>query len=261
MALPYDPTPIAAACGIPAEHLGITLIPHTLDGADYESVLLFDRRRAGPGSAAPQPGVLAVPNFLGIRQQNLEIAARTVGPGYAVLVADVYGRGVRPADAQQAMAAITPLKSDRAELRRRMQAALEAFRQQREVALAQVAGALGFCFGGTAALELARAGAALPAFASLHGGLDTPMPAGAGQIRGAVLVLHGVQDPSVPREQVNAFIDEMNAAQADWQLLAFGQAGHSFTDPGADRPGFFYHRPTAGRAAQALRQFLAQSVA
>ncbi|MET0517361.1 MAG: dienelactone hydrolase family protein [Burkholderiaceae bacterium] len=253
----FDKAAVAAHFGIDAADLGLALIPHQLDGADYESVLLYDKRRAA--AAGAQPGVLAVPNWFGIRQQALEVVATTVGAGFAVLVADVYGKSVRPTTPEEAGAVITALKTDRAELRRRMNAALAAFRAQTLVRLGEI-GACGFCFGGTAALELARSGAALKAFASLHGALDTPNPADAKNIQGAVLVLHGVQDPSVPREQVNGFIDEMSAAGVDWQLLNYGQAGHSFTDPQADSPGFFYHRRTAQRAGLALRNFFAETL-
>lgn len=246
----FDSARVAERYGIAAADLGLALIPHQLDGLDYESVLLYDKSRSGSRIG----GVLAVPNFMGIRQQALEIAATTVGAGFAVMVADVYGKSVRPTTPEQAMAAIVPLKQDRAELRKRMNAALAAFRGQTVVKLTQI-GACGFCFGGTAALELARSGADLPAFASLHGGLDTPNPADAAQVKGAVLVLHGAQDPSVPREMVNGFIDEMSAAKLDWQLMSYGQAGHSYTDPDSNRPGFFYHAQTAQRASRALRDF------
>jgi dienelactone hydrolase len=100
----------------------------------------------------------------------------------------------------------------------------------------------------------------LKAFASLHGSLDSPTPADAQNIKGALLVLHGAQDPSVPREQVNAFIDEVSAAKLDWQLMNYGQAGHSYTDPDANRPGFFYHAETARRASRALRDFFADQL-
>ena len=251
----FDAAPIAAAFDIPVAELMIVPIPDTFDGRAYEHVLMFDRRRA-----APQSAVLTVPNYFGVRQANLEIAASTIGAEYAVLVADVFGQAHRPTTPDEAVALITPLKKDRAELRRRVAAALAALRAQRVRELGAV-GACGFCFGGTAALELARSGAALPAFASLHGALDSPTPADAQQIRGAVLVLHGEQDPSVPREQVDAFIASMRATSVDWQLTSYGQAGHSFTDPGASRPGFFYHRPTAQRAAVALRRFFAETLA
>ena len=250
----FDSAPIAAAYGIAPADLGIALVPYQHDGVPYENVLLFDRRRDTPAA-----GVMAVPNFLGVRQQALEIAATIVGPGFPVLVTDVYGRSVRPTSPDEAMQVIAPLRQDRSELRRRMNAALASFEAQDVVPLTGI-GACGFCFGGAAALELARSGADLRAFASLHGSLDSPTPADAKNIRGAVLVLHGAQDPSVPREQVNQFIDEMSAAQVDWQLLNFGEAGHSFTDPNAARPGFFYHAKTARRASRALRDFFAEQL-
>lgn len=251
----FDPAPIAAKAGIPVADLVIELIGHAADGIEYESVLLFNKAHA-----APVAGVLSIPNYFGISQQALEVAVTTIGLHQAILVGDVYGKTVRPTTPEEGLAAIIPLKSDRAELRKRMNAALAVLKAQDKVKLNGKTGACGFCFGGTAALELARSGAAANAFVSLHGALDTPNAGDAQQVKGAILVLHGVQDPSVPRDQVNAFIDEVSAAGLDWQLLNYGQAGHSFTDPEANKPGFFYHRPTAERAALALKQFFAETL-
>ncbi|EJL81242.1 dienelactone hydrolase-like enzyme [Herbaspirillum sp. CF444] len=252
----FDPAPIAAKFGIPAADLGIELIVHALDGVEYESVLLFNKK-----STAPVAGVLSIPNFFGVSQKALEVAATTIGLNQAILVGDVYGKTVRPANGDEAMAAIIPLKKDRAELRKRMNAVLEALKGQDKVKLSGKLGVCGFCFGGTAALELARSGAAVNAFVSLHGALDTPNSKDAENVKGAILVLHGVQDPSVPRDMVNAFIDEVSAAKLDWQLINYGQAGHSFTDPDASNPGFFYHKQTAERAAVALKNFFAEKLA
>ena len=251
----FDPAPIAQIVGIAAADLGIELISHQLDGIEYESVLLFNKT-----ISAPVAGVLAVPNFFGVSQKALQVAATTIGLTQALFIADVYGKTVRPSNAEQAMAAITPLKKERAQLRKRMNAALDAFKAQSKVKLNGKLGVCGFCFGGTAALELARSGAAVQAVASLHGALDTPTPHDAVNIKGAVLILHGVQDPSVPREQVNAFIDEVSAAKLDWQLVNYGQAAHSFTDPEANNPGYYYHKPTADRAAVALQNFFAEKL-
>jgi len=252
MSHPWNAAAIADKLGIAAADLAIETVTHTLDGVDYDNVLLFDRTKP------PVSAVLSVPNYFGIRQQALEIAATTVGNEHAIFVADVFGKSVRPTNGDDAMAAIIPLKKDRAELRRRMHAALDALRQQQAVQIAaDQFGACGFCFGGTAALELARDGADLRGVVSLHGALDTPAPADS-KFKGAVLVLHGVQDPSVPREQVNGFIDEVSAAGIDWQLINYGLAGHSFTDPDANHPGFFYHRQTAERAALALQDFFGE---
>lgn len=249
---PWNAAAIADKLGIATADLAIETIAHTVDGVEYESVLLFNKARP------PATGVLAVPNYFGIRQQALEIAATIIGAAHAIFVADVYGKTVRPGNPDDALAAIVPLKKDRAELRKRMNAALEAFRNQENIKIAAGSfGACGFCFGGTAALELARSGADVRGTVSLHGALDTPAP-DASKVKGAVLALHGEQDPSVPREQVNGFIDEMKAANIDWQLVNYGQAGHSFTDPDAKNPGFFYHRQTAGRASVALRNFFGE---
>ncbi|WP_050470344.1 dienelactone hydrolase family protein [Herbaspirillum chlorophenolicum] len=248
----WNAAAIAEKFGIAVADLAIEVIPHSTDGVEYESILLFNK------AAPPATGVLAVPNYFGVRQQALEIAAATIGAAHAVFVADVYGKNVRPANPDEALAAIIPLKKDRAELRERMNAALDVFRNQQKIKIAAGKfGACGFCFGGTAALELARSGADVRGTVSLHGALETPAP-DASKIKGAVLVLHGVQDPSVPREQVNGFIDEMSAAKIDWQLVNYGQAGHSFTDPDANNPGFFYHRQTAERASVALKSFFGE---
>jgi len=252
----FDPAPIAEKFGIDAADLGIALIGHQLDGVDYESVLLFNNKYT-----AAAVGVLSVPNFFGINQKNLQVAATTIGLEQPLFIADVFGKRVRPSTPEQAMAAITPLKQDRAQLRRRMQAALDAFKTQDKVKLNGKFGVSGFCFGGTAALELARSGADVQAVVSLHGALDTPNPEDGKNIKGAVLVLHGVLDPSVPREQVNAFIDEVSAAKLDWQLVNYGQAAHSFTDPEANNPGFYYHQRTAERASVALQDFFAEQLA
>jgi len=255
MSTSWNTAAIAEKLGIATADLAVETIIHQVDGVEYENVLLFNK------SQPPVTGVLAVPNYFGIRQQALEIAATTVGAQHAIFVADVFGRAVRPSNPDEAVAVITALKSNRAELRRRMHAALAAFAQQQKIAIAaDKIGVCGFCFGGTAALELARDGAQVRGTVSLHGALDTPAPASS-QIKGAVLVLHGVQDPSVPREKVDAFIDEMSALKIDWQLVNYGQAGHSFTDPDANNPGFYYHRQTAQRAAVALQAFFGEVLA
>jgi dienelactone hydrolase len=117
--------------------------------------------------------------------------------------------------------------------------------------------AIGFCFGGGAVLELARSGSDLDAFVSFHGNLDTPNPDDAKQIKAPVLVLHGADDPAVPKEQVDAFIAEMKATDADWQMNIYGNAVHSFTDPYANVPGRNEFNPeVAERAFQAMNSLL-----
>lgn len=230
----------------------IESLVYQLDGKPYESRLLYT-----PGSGA-LPGLIMAPNWMGVGAGAEAIARAVAARGYVVLIADLYGQAVRPGNAEQAGAAMMPLKNDRLELRKRMQAALAQLREQTRAALlpGQLA-AFGFCFGGCCALELTRDGAPLKAAISFHGTLDTPRPADAANIKGAVLVLHGADDPLVPREQLPAFEAEMNAAKVDWQLLSYGGAVHSFTDPAANTPGMMmYDARTATRAFQAMHNLL-----
>src|SRR5450830_578661 len=147
----FDPAPIAAKFGIAVADLGIELIAHTLEGVEYESVLLFNK-----SSTAAVAAVVSIPNYFGISQKALEVTATTVGLNQAILVGDVYGKSVRPKTPDEGVAAIVPLKKDRAELRKRANAVLAALKGQDKVKLNGKFGALGFCFGGTTALELAR---------------------------------------------------------------------------------------------------------
>ncbi len=225
---------------------------HHLAGKTYESRLVYTQ-----GGLA-QPALLMAPNWMGIGEGAERIAKEVASQGYVVLIADLYGQSVRPTNADEAGSAMMPLKNDRGELRKRMEAALAQLLAQSKAVLepGKVA-AFGFCFGGCCALELARAGADLKAVVSFHGTLDTPNPADAQRIEGSVLVLHGASDPLVPREQLPAFEQEMNAAKVDWQLLSYGHAVHSFTDPSANVPGKMqYDRRTSQRAFKAMYNLL-----
>ena len=228
-------------------------VVYQLDGQPYESRLAFDASHKGP-----LPGLLMAPNWMGVSVGAEEIAKAVAAKGYVVLIADLYGQQVRPSNGDEAGAAMMPLKNDRGLLNKRMQAAFEQLQGQVEAAVdTSKLATFGFCFGGCCALELARTGAALKAAVSFHGTLDTPNPADAKNIKGSVLVLHGASDPLVPREQLPAFEDEMNAAGVDWQLLSYGGAVHSFTDPHANVPGkMMYDAKTAGRAFQAMHNLL-----
>jgi dienelactone hydrolase len=170
-------------------------------------------------------------------------------------MADMYGKAIRPANAEEAGAAAGAVRADRALMRKRAQAAVEVMTAQADqVALdKQKLGAIGFCFGGGTVLELARSGAPMKGFVSFHGNLDTPNPADARGIQAPVLVLQGADDPSVPPAQVDGFIAEMKAAKIDWQLVSYGGAVHSFTNPLANVPGRnAYHPLVAGRAYRAM---------
>ncbi|QXI27195.1 dienelactone hydrolase family protein [Pseudomonas vanderleydeniana] len=231
----------------------VSSVVYQIDGQSYEGRLAFDASHKGA-----RPGLLMAPNWMGVSAGAEKIAQSVAAKGYVVLIADLYGQSVRPQNGDQAGAAMMPLKNDRAELRKRMQAAFEALQGQvlAPVDTAKLA-TFGFCFGGCCSLELARTGAPVKAAVSFHGTLDTPNPADANNIKGAVLVLHGASDPLVPREQLPAFEEEMNAAGVDWQLLSYGGAVHSFTDPHANVPGkMMYDAKTASRSFTAMHNLL-----
>ncbi|MCU1747910.1 dienelactone hydrolase family protein [Pseudomonas sp. 6D_7.1_Bac1] len=228
-------------------------VVYQLDGQSYEGRLAFDASQTGS-----RPGLLMAPNWMGVSAGAEKIAQEVAAKGYVVLIADLYGQSVRPQNADEAGAAMMPLKNDRALLRKRMQAAFTALQGQAEAAVdTSKLATFGFCFGGCCALELARTGAPLKAAVSFHGTLDTPNPADAKNIKGSVLVLHGASDPLVAKEQPPAFEAEMNAAGVDWQLLSYGGAVHSFTDPHANVPGMMmYDAKTARRAFVSMHNLL-----
>lgn len=235
------------------ESITLQSVIYQIDGQPYEGRLAYDSSRADP-----LPGLLMAPNWMGISTGAEEIAKSVAEQGYVVLIADLYGQGVRPSNADEAGAAMMSLKNDRALLRKRMWAAYDNLRTTSfaKVDSAKLA-TFGFCFGGCCSLELARGGAPLKAAVSFHGTLDTPNPVDANSIKGAVLVLHGASDPLVPHEQLPAFENEMNAAGVDWQLLSYGGAVHSFTDPHANVPGkMMYDAKTAKRAFIAMHNLL-----
>ena len=231
----------------------VSSVAYQIDGQAYEGRLAFD-----PSREDPLPGLLMAPNWMGISAAAEEIAKSVAEQGYVVLIADLYGQAIRPGDADEAGAAMMPLKNDRALLRKRMWAAYDALKNQ---GLAQVDSSklatFGFCFGGCCSLELARSGAPLLAAVSFHGNLDTPNPIDAQSIKGSVLVLHGASDLLVSNEQLPVFAAEMNAASVDWQLTSYGGAVHSFTDPHANVPGkMMYDAKTSSRAFTAMHNLL-----
>lgn len=228
-------------------------VVYQIDGQPYESRLVFDS-----GDTSSRPGLVMAPNWMGVSQGAEKIAQAVAEQGYVVLVADLYGQGTRPNNGNEAGAAMMPLKNDRALLRKRMQAALEALKSQTDAPVdTRKLATFGFCFGGCCSLELARTGAELKAAVSFHGTLDTPNPADAKNIQGSVLVLHGASDPLVSKDQLPAFEAEMNAAGVDWQLLSYGGAVHSFTDPEANVPGtMMYDAKTAKRAFVSMHNLL-----
>jgi len=245
--------PLLALATLSEAAMQADTLPYQVDGAAFEGVLVYD-----DAISNARPALLMAPNWLGVTPAAVEQAKLIAGSDYVIFVADLYGKAIRPGDASEARAAVGKARSDIAALRKRMQVAAEVLRTQDKAPLiAGQMGAIGFCFGGGAVLELARSGAPLSAFVSFHGNLDTPNPADAAHIKAPVLVLHGADDPAVPPAQVEGFINEMRAAKVDWQLVSYGGAVHSFTDPEANNPASNqYHPIVAKRAYQAMNNLL-----
>ncbi len=206
---------------------------------------------------APKAGILIVHDWKGLGNQAKRVAGELAQLGYAAFAVDIYGKGVRPTTNEEAGKLAGQYKSDRKRMRARIQAGLEALKRESKLPDTKIA-AIGYCFGGTVALELARAGAPVAGVVSFHGGLATPTPADAKNIRAKVLVLHGAVDPNVPPAEVAAFEKEMNEAKVDWQLVSYSGAVHSFTNPDAGNDpskGNAYNEKADRRSWQAMKSF------
>lgn len=206
------------------------------------------------GGEGRRPGVLVAHESPGVTDHTLEAAERLAGLGYVALAVDYQGGGEVLTDREEVMRRYGQFMADPEIIRRRMRSALAALSAHPLVDGRRLA-AIGYCYGGTAALELARGGADLKVAAGFHSGLGTARPQDAQAIKARVLVAIGADDPVIPAEQREAFVQEMTAASVDWRLHLYGGAAHSFTNPVADSwgmPGFSYHADADKRSWRAL---------
>jgi len=204
-----------------------------------------------------RPGVLVVHAWMGLDDNARRRADMLAGLGYVAFAADIYGKGVRPKTPDEAGKLAGQYKSDRALLRKRVSAAFAELVKRPNVDAARTA-AIGYCFGGTTAIELARSGAAVAGVVSFHGGLDSPTPADGKNIKAKVLVLHGAADPHEKPEDLAAFTKELTDAKVDWQFAEYGGAVHCFTDMGAGSDpskGCAYDARADARSWAAMRTF------
>jgi dienelactone hydrolase len=198
-----------------------------------------------------RPGVLVVHEYWGLNDYPRRRADELAKLGYVAFAIDMYGKGVVAKDSKEAGALAKAVKSDRKLMRERATAGLSVLKAHKLVDPARIA-AIGYCFGGTTVLELARSGAPVAGVVSFHGGLDTPDPKDASNIKGKVLVCNGADDPSCGPKAVAAFEDEMRAAHVDWQVMNFGGAVHGFTNSGNKKA---YNEAADRRSWAAMRAF------
>ena len=207
-----------------------------------------------------RPGVLIVHQWKGLSDYEQNRAAMLAKLGYVVFAVDIYGKGIRPTNPKDAGAEAGKYKSNRALLRARVQAGLAILKHQALTDPRHVA-AIGYCFGGTTVVELARSGADIAGVVSFHGGLDSPKPEDGKHIKCKVLALHGADDPFVPAKDLVAFEAEMKESGVDYQLVKYPGAVHSFTDWNAgndNSKGAAYNKAADEQSWEAMKQFLAK---
>ncbi len=223
------------------------------DQIPLTGLLVWDDARTGR-----RPGVLVAHGGAGLDDHAKGRANKLARLGFVAFACDLYGEGVK-GHRERVIACLKDLSEHRGKLRARALAGLRVL-SEHPLADERLA-AVGYCFGGMTVLELARGGTDLRGIVSVHGSLHTPEPAPVGAITARVLVCHGALDPHVPTAQVIAFVDEMNRAKADWQLVVYGGAMHGFTHEGASAdktPGVEYNGQADARSSAAIAQFLAE---
>jgi dienelactone hydrolase len=232
----------------------LSVSSRALEYADSGTIL--DGSLHYPEGAAGRPSILLIHGGAGLDQHARDQATRLAALGYVVLACDMYGQSVA-GSREGIMAALGAWQADRAALADRALAGLTALSECPEAG--PPIAAIGYCFGGMAVLAMARAGVEIPGIISVHGTLSTTTPASPGSIAAQLLVCHGALDPHVPLEDVSAFMSEMAAAQAQWQLNVYGSAMHGFTHrdavPGAI-PGVAYDEAADRQSFDDIRRFL-----
>jgi dienelactone hydrolase len=232
------------------------ILTYEADGLTMHSHLYMDEAYSGP-----RPGILVFPEAFGLGKHAKSRAERLAGLGYAAIACDLHGNGKTVDNLEAVMALIGPLRNDPHRTRARAMGGLEALLSRPNVDPARIA-AIGYCFGGTMALELARGGAAIAGAVGFHSGLATAAPDDARQIKGKVLVCIGADDPSIDFGQRQAFEEEMRNAKVDWQMNLYGGVVHSFTNPEADaigRPEFIrYDAKADARSWAEMLAFFAE---
>ena len=229
-------------------------VPYKIDGKDFVGYLAVDQDLG----SAKRPGVLLIHEWWGHNEYIEKRARDYAALGYIAFAADMYGSGILTGSPAEATKLSKPFYEDRKLFRSHAKAALEQLKKDSRVDVTKLA-ALGYCFGGTAVLELARSGAEIGGVMSFHAGFATPNAADMKNFKGRVIAFTGAEDPMVPAAERTAFQDELRASGVDWQVVEFGGAVHAFTNPEADGfniPGVKYNALADKRSFAMSKDFL-----
>lgn len=218
-------------------------VDYQVDGKTFSGHLAYDDAIQGK-----RPGILVVHEWWGLNPYARKQAERLAAEGYVAFAVDMYGKGVLAETPDEAGKLMNATLADMAQLEKRFHAARQVLEKRPELA-ADALAAVGYCYGGGVVLHMARQGEPLDGVITMHGSLSTQTGAQSGAIKTPLLVFTGGADPFVPAEQVSAFLDEMQKAQADLMLRVYPGVKHSFTNPDADNKGKKYGLPLAYDAA------------
>jgi dienelactone hydrolase len=206
-------------------------VRYEADGLPMLSQYFWDDAAAGL-----QPGIIVFPEIFGLADHALRQAERLAGLGFAVLAADIHGDRRLIMEMEEVQRVMGPVRADEKRIRARTNGAFDTLVQRPNVDKSKIA-AIGYCYGGTMAFELARGGAAIRGAVGFHSNLSTLAPQDAKNIKGKILACIGADDPGIPPEQRAAFEQEMREGGVDWRLHLYGGVLHSFTNPDADKFG------------------------
>lgn len=228
-------------------------IDYTIGDKKFQGVLMMSSKKKAPS-------IVILHNWMGVTDESIKQANRFKDLGYNVFVVDIYGKDTRPKNTEQAAAISNIYKTDRKLLRQRIIEGIEVFKKQKGVNANKIA-ALGYCFGGTAAMELARSGYDIDGVIAFHGGLDSTGVDEGAKIKTKILAMRGQEDPYMKLEEIMAFVNEMRAHKVNFELITYPYAVHSFTekDAGDDTSkGAAYNEQADKRSFARAKDFLAE---